>query len=111
MTSLILALIVAAEPTPPATTWGVSTRSKSWNDLESAAEVNAALNNGWRCSVSSASASYNARRTECRKNDERLEFTVQCDSAHARDHVQIRFSEGKSGDYIDVACHLIEQKP
>jgi hypothetical protein len=67
------------------------------------------LKGDWQCTVSSVSPGgwYEARQTVCRKGDEQIEFSVQCERQHPEHRTQIRFrdaSTNKMQDYIEVAC-------
>jgi hypothetical protein len=67
------------------------------------------LKGDWQCTVSAVSHGgwYEARQTVCRKGDEQIEFSVQCERQRPEHHTQIRFRDAftdKMQDYIEVAC-------
>ena len=71
------------------------------------------LKGGWSCSIGATSKqmpAYEARTTVCRNAEKSFEFTVQCETLRAKDHVQIRFKdrEHRHVDFIEVGCELAE---
>jgi hypothetical protein len=70
---------------------------------------------GWSCVIWPAKkmSAYEGRTTSCRKGTEMFEFSVQCDRARPKDHVQIRFRDdaGMIVDFIEVGCGPRTDKP
>lgn len=67
---------------------------------------NIKLRGGWSRHISKVSVN-GARVTSCVKGAEQVEFSVMCDRRRPKDHVQIRFRNSSTNEYIDfieVGC-------
>lgn len=101
MTSLLLALIVAAEPAVP-TRWTVSSFRETYVENGALART-VGTKSGWSCVVGKMSPG-GARITVCTKGSEKLEFVTQCGDWAERDRVQVKLWSGDEGDAITVEC-------
>lgn len=63
------------------------------------------LANRWVCEINSVSQ-LGARQTICKKGDDEVSFSVQCDQTRKSDRGQIRFKSNSKSDFIEVGCEI-----
>jgi hypothetical protein len=109
-------LVIEGAPRPirPYVWWAVSNKALDRRDeamLLNDLPFTAKLQGGWSCLVGPThrgSPLRESRVTQCSKGTESMEFSVQCEEQHPKDHVQLRFRapSGESTDSIEVACEI-----
>ena len=107
----LLPLVFAApafsqSPIPPASHWYATTAAHLANGTSltlGSVPVTLDLRSGWSCSIRLGTAA-DSRLVRCVKASDALEFSVQCDVARPRDHVQVRLRNDQRDDFIEVGC-------
>ncbi len=102
---LISTVLLAASDSH--TRWNISYDNVDSLDVDDSTQK-AELKSGWSCVIGETSIN-KARQTSCRKANEAIEFSVQCDVNRPKDHAQVRFGDvsGKYIDFIEVSCEQV----